>query len=68
MTVHVEVISHDELNDRITAIRAEHPGIGEYTVDCCSGCCEDDVRRDLGPDAAEAWNEMRTLLWLAGDG
>lgn len=67
MSGHVEVLSNEQLTHRVDAILAAHPRLVEFEVDCCHGHVEDDVRRELGPDAADAWGELYALRWLRGD-
>jgi hypothetical protein len=65
--VFVEMLTPEEIQERIAAILAKHPEVEPYRIDCCSGCCEDEVRSEHGWSAANAWSELQGLRWLAGD-
>lgn len=63
MIVH---LTEEQLQEKIDKILAEFPALTAYdpSTSCCSGCARSEVARDLGWDAADAWDELQDYYFL----
>ncbi|ATN94048.1 hypothetical protein J4U01_gp110 [Mycobacterium phage Kumao] len=57
-------VTEADLNAIISRTLADYPWMKDYPVDCHQSCARWEIAEEHGEDAAKAWDNYDTALWL----